>query len=151
VKFLNRLFYFFILAVLLVVFFPVNVLIVSDGNLFHDYILGEKNVTIFYIHSVERSEVYEGLKINRTGIYATEMRWKDFGAGLPEDVQYMEKDYYVKKINIYLGKNLEFWFIPLNKAQISVDGSLIFAPKTETLMKFEVKRCLLVQALVRRC
>ncbi len=73
---------------------------------------GEKNITIFYIHSVERSEIYEGLKVNRTGIYAVEMKWKDFGAGLPEDIQYMENGYYVKKINIYLGKSLDFWFIP---------------------------------------
>ncbi|WP_204247197.1 DUF1850 domain-containing protein [Thermococcus celer] len=133
------------------ILFPVNVLIVSDGNSSHDYILGEKNITIFYIHSVERSEIYEGLKVNRTGIYAVEMKWKDFGAGLPEDIQYMENGYYVKKINIYLGKSLDFWFIPLNRAQISVDGSIIFAPKTETLMKFEVKRCLLIQALLGRC
>ncbi|ASI99840.1 hypothetical protein A3L02_09830 [Thermococcus celer Vu 13 = JCM 8558] len=148
---MNRPFYFFILAFFLMILFPVNVLIVSDGNSSHDYILGEKNITIFYIHSVERSEIYEGLKVNRTGIYAVEMKWKDFGAGLPEDIQYMENGYYVKKINIYLGKSLDFWFIPLNRAQISVDGSIIFAPKTETLMKFEVKRCLLIQALLGRC
>ncbi|RKX47102.1 MAG: DUF1850 domain-containing protein, partial [Thermotogae bacterium] len=77
--------------------------------------------------------------------------WKDFGAGLPEDIQYSENGYYVKKVNIPLGKSLSFWFIPPNHAKISVNEEVILSPTKETLVNFNVKKCPLILAIVRRC
>jgi hypothetical protein len=130
---------------------PVHVLVVSDGHSSRVYHLGDVKVEIDYIHSVERSEIKEVLEANSSGLYAKEMWWKDFGAGLPEDIQYMEDGFYVKRINIPLGKNLDFWFIPINRAEIKVNGETVFAPKIETLVKFKVKRCLLMEILIGRC
>jgi len=142
------LFAFLLLFPLLI---PVHVLVVSDGHSSRVYYLGDVTVEIDYIHSVGRSEIREVLEANSSGLYAKEMWWKDFGAGLPEDIQYMEDGFYVKKINIPLGKSLDFWFIPINRAKIKVNGETVFAPKIETLMKFRVKRCLLIETLVGRC
>ncbi len=105
------------------------------------------NITIFYIHSVERSPVYEVLRVNSTGIYAIEMKWQDFGAGLPQDFQYIQDGFYVKKIDIYLGKSLDYWFIPENHAKIWVNGVLVFAPVNETLIKFDVENSVLVSTI----
>ncbi|NJE25409.1 DUF1850 domain-containing protein [Thermococcus sp. MV5] len=143
--------FLFLLLFLVVLFIPVNTLVITEGN--HSYVgfLGEKEIKISYTHSVQRSEIVEILKVNKSGIYVTEMRWKDFGAGLPEDVQYMENEYYVKKVNIFLGKNLDFWFIPLNQVKISVNEEVILAPAKETLVNFKVKKCPLMLTVIRRC
>lgn len=131
--------------------FPVNCFVVSDGLHEKVYSAGSHNVTIKYIHSVERSTVIEVLHVNSSGIYAKEMWWKDFGAGLPEDIQFMKNGFYVKKINIPLGKSLDFWFLPLNRAKIYVDGHLEFKPSSDTLIHFQVKKCMLIQKIVGRC
>ncbi|MCD6189086.1 MAG: DUF1850 domain-containing protein [Thermococcus sp.] len=143
--------FLFLLPFLIILLFPVNVLVISDGA--HSYVglLGEKEIKIAYIHSVQRSEIIEELKVNKTGLYGIGMWWKDFGAGLPEDIQYSENGYYVKKVNIPLGKSLSFWFIPLNHAKISVNEEVILSPTKETLVNFNVKKCPLILAIVRRC
>jgi len=143
--------FLFLLPFLMILLFPANVLIISDGT--HSYVslLGEKDIKIAYIHSVQRSEIIEELKANKTGLYVTGMWWKDFGAGLPEDIQYSEDGYYVKKVNILLGKSLSFWFIPLNHAKISVNEEVILSPTKETLVNFNVKKCPLILVIMRRC
>lgn len=143
--------FLFLLPFLTILLFPVNVLVISDGA--HSYVdfLGEKEIKIAYIHSVQRSEIIEELKVNKTGLYLIGMWWKDFGAGLPEDIQHSENGYYVKKVNIFLGKSLSFWFIPLNHAKISVNEEVISSPTKETLVNFNVKKCPLILAIVRRC
>jgi len=128
---------------------PSHALIVSDGYSSRVYRLGDAKIEIDYIHSVARSEVREVLEVNSSGIYAKEMWWKDVGAGLPEGFKYIKDGFYVKKINIPLGKSLNFWFIPLNKAEIKVNGEIVFAPKEKTLIKFRVKRCILLEILIR--
>ncbi|HIH73046.1 MAG TPA: DUF1850 domain-containing protein [Thermococcaceae archaeon] len=143
--------FLFLLPFFAILLFPVDVLIISDGT--HSYVglLGEKDVEITYIHSVQRSEVIEELKVNKTGIYAIGMLWKDFGAGLPEDVQYSESGYYVKKVNIPLGKSLSFWFIPLNHAKIIVNKDVVLSITKEALVNFNVKKCPLILAIMGRC
>ncbi len=128
-----------------------SVLVITDGNVEKIYPLGEHEITIEYIHSVERSKVIETLKVNESGIYATGMKWKDFGAGLPEDFQVLNGSWYEKRINIYLGKELDYWFIPLNHANITVDGSLTFAPREDTLIKFRVESCSILLIEIRGC
>lgn len=145
---LPLLFLFLLLVPLLV---PSYALVISDGHSSRVYRLGDVRVEIDYVHSVERSEVREVLEANSSGLYAREMWWKDFGAGLPEDIQYMQDGFYVKRIDIPLGKSLDFWFIPLNHAKIKVNGKLAFSIKEETLVKFRVKRCMLFETLIGRC
>ncbi|ASJ06682.1 hypothetical protein A3L08_04785 [Thermococcus pacificus] len=143
---------FFVFLLLAPFLVPTHALVISDGHSSRVYpLVGDVMVEIDYIHSVERSEIREVLEANSSGLYAKEMWWKDFGAGLPEDIQYMEDGFYVKKTNIPLGRSLDFWFIPLNKAEIKVNGETVFAPREETLMRFRVKRCILVETLLGRC
>ncbi len=148
---MKKLFYFFIvlIPILAIILYPTNVLVISDGNTSHTFIIGGDglNVTIYYIHSVERSPVYEMLKVNGSGIYVVEMKWQDFGAGLPEDIQKLQNGYYVKYVDIYIGKNFSYWFIPLNHAHIWVNGVLVYAPHSDTLIHFNVERTVLVSAV----
>ncbi|EEB74022.1 DUF1850 domain-containing protein [Thermococcus sp. AM4] len=148
---MKKFLFFFVLAIIPIFLLPVNCLVISDGTHERVYSLGVHNVTIRYIHSVERSTVIEVLQVNSSGIYAREMWWKDFGAGLPEDIQFMKDGFYVKRIDIPLGKSLDFWFIPLNRARIYVDGHLVLQPKSEALVHFRVERCMLIQKVVGRC
>ncbi|WP_232054700.1 DUF1850 domain-containing protein [Thermococcus sp. 2319x1] len=143
--------FLFLFPSLIILLFPANVLVISDGVHSHTSFLGEKEIKISYIHSVQRSEIIEELKANKTGLYVTEMWWKDFGAGLPEDLQYLENGYYVKKVNISLGKSLSFWFIPLNHAKISVNEEVILSPTKETLVNFNVRKCPLILVIIGRC
>lgn len=100
-KFLKKFLFLFIFLVIFI--FPVNVIVVTYGDYSHVELLGEKEIKIAYIHSVERSEVVEILKANKSGLYTVEMWWKDFGAGLPENFQYVRDGYYVKKLTLLLG------------------------------------------------
>ncbi|NJD99135.1 DUF1850 domain-containing protein [Thermococcus sp. LS1] len=114
------------------------------------YPLGSK-IEITYVHSVERSTVVEVLVANESGFYAVEMKWKDFGAGLPEDIQGMEGDYYVKHVSDYLGRSFSYWFIPINHVNITVNGSPVLNnPEHELLVDFEIKRVPFVLILIRR-
>jgi len=150
---LKKFFYFFIILIPILAvsisFYPTDALVVNDGHTSHTFMIGDGfNITIYYIHSVERSPIYEVLWVNSTGIYAIQMRWKDFGAGLPEDIQYVDaQGFYVKNIDIYLGKNLSFWFIPINQAHIWVDGVLVFTPHTPTLVNFTIERTMIISTL----
>ncbi len=150
---MKKIFYFFIFAIpiisLAAAFSPVEKLTISDGSSTHTFLLNDDgiNITIFYIHSVEKSPIYEVLKANASGIYAIEMRWQDFGAGLPEDFQYVKDGFYVKKIDVYLGKSLNYWFIPQNHAKIWVNGVLIFTPQKEGLIKFDVEESMLISTI----
>jgi hypothetical protein len=153
VRYLRKSFLFltFFLALLVISISERSVLVMTDGHTERIYPLGEHEITVEYLHSVERSEVVETLKVNRSGIYATGMRWKDFGAGLPEDFQEWNGSWYEKRINIYLGKSLDYWFIPLNQANITVDNSIAFAPRSDTLIKFRVKSCPILLIKIGRC
>ncbi|ASJ01851.1 hypothetical protein A3L09_00535 [Thermococcus profundus] len=149
---MRKFLFFFLFAVAGLGFlFPSYCLSISDGSSERVYPLGDLNVTIDYIHSVERSEVIEVLEVNSSGIYARQMWWKDFGAGLPEDFQTIRNGFYFKEINIPLGKSLDFWFIPLNRARIYVNGRLALKPAGDTLVSFRVERCFLIQKIVGRC
>ncbi len=149
---MKRLRKFLFLPFFLIIFLiPVTTLVITDENHSYTGILGEKEIEITYIHSVQRSEIVEILKANKTGLYVAEMWWKDFGAGLPEDIQYSENGYYVKKVNIPLGKSLSFWFISSNQAKIAVNKEVILSPTEDILVNFKVKRCPIILILIGRC
>lgn len=110
--------------------------------------LGDYRVAVKYIHSVQRGEVVEVLRVNSSGLYLERVLWRDFGAGLPEDVQYIGNNYYVKEVGAFLGRELEFWFIPLNNAEVFVNGEPLLSLKREALIKFEVKECSLFEVIL---
>jgi len=112
--------------------------------------LNELPITIKYNHSVERGEVIEILEVKKKGIYVLEMRWQNFGAGLPDDFTSIEDDHYVKRPNEYLGKSLTYWLTPLNNAEIKVNNStLLYHPNSEVKISFTLKTMPLIEFLLR--
>jgi hypothetical protein len=142
--------FFAIILAFLLLFLPVNAVEISVDGESHFYPLGS-TIEISYIHSVERSTVVEVLVANDSGFYAVEMRWKDFGAGLPEDIQNLTDGFYVKRTNDYLGRDFKYWFIPINRANVTVDGSpVLSSPRHETIVDFRVRRVPLIVKLIGR-
>jgi len=143
---------FLLLSLLVFAFvFPVHTLVIQDKEASYTTILGTAWMSIEYNHSVEHSEVIEIIEVNSSGMFVRKMLWKDFGAGLPEDIQGMEGDYYYKIVDQPLGKSLDYWFIPFNRAKIIVDNKTVLTPKGPELVHFRVKRCPIILILVGRC
>ena len=140
-----------LLFLLILLLFPINILEVNFNNAVKYFpYLNELPITIKYNHSVERGEVIEILEVNKRGIYVLEMRWQNFGAGLPEDFTSIEDDYYVKRPNEYLGKSLTYWLTPLNNAEIKVrDRTLLHHPNSEVKISFTLKTMPLIEFLLR--
>jgi len=140
-----------LLFLLILLLFPINILEVNFNNAVKYFpYLNELPITIKYNHSVERGEVIEILEVNKRGIYVLEMRWQNFGAGLPEDFTSIEDDYYVKRPNEYLGKSLTYWLTPLNNAEIKVrDRTLLYHPNFEVKISFTLKTMPLIEFLLR--
>ncbi|WP_297457946.1 DUF1850 domain-containing protein [Thermococcus sp.] len=116
------------------------------------YPIGSR-IEIDYIHSVERSPVVEILVANESGFYAVEMRWMDFGAGLPEDVQNLTDGFYVKRTRDYLGREFSYWFIPINHANVTVDGKPVLLDSNggrKVVVRFRVRRVPLASLMIGR-
>lgn len=141
----------FLFLLLLPLVFPVKSLVISQGDHSQVFILGDRWLRIEYNHSVEHSEVVEIIEVNSSGMFVREMLWRDFGAGLPEDVQGLKDGYYYKDIDQPLGKSLDYWFIPFNRPKIVVDNTTVIRPKTPGLVHFRIKSCPLVLILMGRC
>lgn len=142
----------YILPFLLIpLLFPINILEVNfDNTVKYFPYLDELPITIKYDHSVERGEVIEILEVNKRGVYVLEMRWQNFGAGLPEDFTSIEDNYYVKRPNKCLGKSLTYWFIPLNNVEIKVgDRALLYHPNSEVKISFTLETMPIIEFLLR--
>jgi len=141
----------FLFLSLILFFFPINILEVNFNNTVKYFpYLNELPITIKYNHSVERGEVIEILEVKKKGIYVLEMRWQNFGAGLPDDFTSIEDDHYVKRPNEYLGKSLTYWLTPLNNAEIKVNNStLLYHPNSEVKISFTLKTMPLIEFLLR--
>ena len=147
-----RLFLSFFIAIMIVIaIFPVNVLVIKTSSSSTPFILGDRTVEIQYNHSVEHSEVIEVIEVNSSGMFVREMLWKDFGAGLPEDIQGRKGEYYYKLIDQPLGKSLDYWFIPSNRPRITIDNRTVITPPTPGLVHFRVKSCPVILVILRRC
>jgi len=139
----------FLLAILFSV--PINAFVIWDKEESCVFPLGEVWLRIEYNHSVEHSRVIEIIEVNSSGMFVRKMLWKDFGAGLPEDIQGIEGDYYYKLIDQPLGKSLDYWFIPFNRAMIMVNNKTVLTPKGPELVHFRVKKCPLLLVTIGRC
>ena len=144
--------FFAVILVFLLPFLPVKAVEITVDGESHVYPPGS-TIEISYIHSVERSTVIEVLVANDSGFYAVEMKWKDFGAGLPEDIQNLTDGFYVKKTRDYLGREFRYWFIPINHANITVDGSPVIVNSDggrQIAVDFRIKRVPLIMKLIGR-
>jgi len=141
---------FLVIIFLVILFFPVNAVQVSYGG--EDYVFpAGSEIKIDYIHSVERIEVVEFLIGNSSGFYAVGMEWGDFGAGLPEDIQGEMNGNYYKHCKDYLGRDFQYWFIPINHVNITVDNVTILRnPDKPLLVNFRIKRVPLIFVMIRR-
>lgn len=141
---MNKRLYFLFLGVCLVLLFalirPVYVLDVSFNG-YHLLIplTSTLTVSVQYTHSVSLTKVIDTYSVNRTGIYATEERWQEFLAGQPLNGRF-EDGFLVKDMNIYLGREWEYWFIKINGFRLYINGEQVYKqPAEDGILTLEVK------------
>ncbi|WP_456394580.1 DUF1850 domain-containing protein [Thermococcus sp.] len=148
-------FFLFLLLLLLVasMIFPVKTVgIKFDGKECYYPLSSTQTLDVDYTHSVSLTKVVDVYRITDQGIYAIQEKWQEFLAGQPTDVQYRSGDFYVKDMNMYLGRSWEYWFIPLNKATLKINGRTVFIqPPEEGILRINVGRTPLILMLIRRC
>lgn len=141
---------FLIIGFLIALLFPVSAIEVSYEGKDYVFPAGSK-IKIDYIHSVERIEVVEFLIGNSSGFYAVGMEWRDFGAGLPEDIGGEKNGNYYKHCDDYLGKSFQYWFIPINHVNITIANvTILRSPRKPLLVNFSVKKVPLIVMMIRR-
>ncbi len=141
------------LLLLIVLVFPVNVLeIDSKEGVVKCPLFSPVKVEISYTHSVSLTKVIDTYKVSKDGIWAIEERWQQFDAGQPLSFQRVKNGFFVKRLNMYMGKSWRYWFIPLNDVSVKVDGKLVLSHmKKEGILQFGVKRVPLITVLFGRC
>lgn len=98
-------------------------------------------LTLTYTHSVSLTKVVDKFRITKDGIWAIESRWQQFDAGQSIDFTRVEDEFFVKDMNLFLGKEWTYWFIPLNKVSIKLNEKCIFQNiEKEGKVKFYLKR-----------
>ena len=84
------------------------------------------SVIVGYVHSVEQTWIEETYVVGRDGMRLVRMRWQSSGAGLPDEYDSYVEGFYVRELDIDIGRVLDYWFLPLNQVEISVDGTVVF-------------------------
>ncbi len=135
------LFLFLSVSVLYVIFRPVYVLEISFNN--HSVLIPLASTLVLsvqYTHSVSLTEVVDVYRINKTGIYAVEERWKDSMAGQPLNGE-IKNGYFVKRMGKNLGTEWRYWFIGENEFEIVVDDRTVFVqPDEDGTLNFQIKQ-----------
>ena len=133
---------------------PLSVVEVSDGVRGCADVLRPGScvsVTLDYLHSVEQTRVEETYDVCGGGIWLRKMEWKSFGAGLPSEYDYYANGAYVKDTDIDVGKTLSYWFLPLNRVEIRVNGRLVFeGPEEPSRVNVRVRRMLVAMWLASK-
>ncbi len=88
-------------------------------------------LTISYLHSVERTPIEESYQVGVAGLRLREMRWQSFGSGLPDEYDRSENGFYVRSMDVGLGRRLEYWFLPLNDVRIVAGTEMLFQGPAE--------------------
>jgi len=150
---LKKFFLFFLLLIIIMLFFPVSVIGIEFNDTRCYYFLSSNStLEIDYTHSVSLTKVVDTYRVSKDGIYAFQEKWQEFLAGQPTNFDYRAGEFYVKNLNIFLGKSWEYWFIPVNNATVKLDGKVIFIqPKEEGIMKIEIRRAPILVIISRRC
>lgn len=148
---MKKSFLFFLLFFIL--FFPASVIgIEFNDKICYCPIGSNSTLEVVYTHSVSLTKVIDVYRVSRDGIYALQERWQEFLAGQPTNFDYRAGKFYVKSLNIYLGKSWEYWFIPVNNVTVKINGRIVFVqPREEGIMKIEVKKVPILLIISRRC
>jgi len=144
---------FFLFFVFLFVFFPINALKIefNEKTICYSPIVSSLTLTVNYKHSVSLTRVVDIYQVNESGITAIQEKWQQFEAGQPLEAN-VDNGFFVKNMNMYLGKNWEYWFIPLNNVTIGLNGKAVLSGlKDEGKVRFEVLKIPTIIALSRRC
>ena len=130
---------------------PVWVVEVTAGTLLtapRTWVRGDMTAVVGYVHSVEQTWVEERYAIDHGGLRLTRMRWQSAGAGLPDEYDSYADGYYVKELDIDVGRVLDYWFLPLNRTEISIDGAVVFrGPDVPSRVVVRVRRVPLALAV----
>ncbi len=150
---MKKYFLFLLLVFLVFALLPVNALEIKFNEKVCYYpLISNFTLIVAYTHSVSLTKVIDVYRIDKTGIYAIQERWQQFDAGQPLDIQDKEGQFFVKNMNMSLGKSWEYWFIPLNNATVKIDGKVVFVqPKEEGIMKFKIRKVPAILTIVRGC
>ena len=123
----------------------------NDKPVCYSPITSDLILKVGYKHSVSLTQVIDEYRVNGTGISVVQERWQDFEAGQPMEGR-IEDGFFVKDMNMFLGKSWEYWFIPLNNVTLELDGRRInFHLEREGIMQFEVTKIPVVISLFRWC
>ncbi len=135
------LFLFLSVSILYVIFRPVYVLEMSFNN--HSMLFPFTSTLILsvqYVHSVSLTDVVDVYRINKTGIFAVEEKWKDFMAGQPLNGT-IENGYFVSRMDKNLGYEWKYWFIKENRFEIRIDNRTVFVqPDEDGILSFRIKQ-----------
>jgi len=108
-------------------------------------------LTVRYTHSVSLTKIVDVYRVDEKGIYAIQEKWQQFDAGQPLDIQRIEDGYFVKSMNVYLGKSWQYWFIPLNNATVEINGKVVFVqPEEEGILRFEIEKVPAILTIIGR-
>lgn len=133
--------------------FPINALEVkfNEETICYTPVTSNLKLMVDYTHSVSLTKVVDVYRVNNSGIFAVQEKWQQFDAGQPLEA-HVENGFFVKNMNMYLGKSWEYWFIPLNNVTVMLNGKIVFSkPDEEGILKFELLRIPAVMIAFRWC
>ncbi|MBN1152724.1 MAG: DUF1850 domain-containing protein [Dehalococcoidia bacterium] len=90
------------------------------------FLRGDVRVTVGYVHSVEQTWVEETYIASPGGLRLVHMKWQSSGWGLPSEYDSIVEGFYVKQLDVDVGSELDYWFLPLNRAEVKVNGEVLF-------------------------
>jgi len=132
------------LLLLLTLFLPVWVVEITAGASLptqRRWLRDDVSVIVGYVHSVEKTWVEETYVVDSDGLRLTRMRWQSSGAGLPDEYDFHAEGFYVRELDVDIGRVLDYWFLPLNQAEISVEGTVVFrGPDSPSHVVVRVRR-----------
>jgi len=113
------------------------------------WLRSDVSVVVGYVHSVERTWVEETYVAGRDGLHLTMMRWQSFSAGLPDEYDSCVDGFYVKGLDVHMGRTIDYWFLPLNQAEVSVGGVPVFrGPEQPSRLVVRLRRLPVVVRVV---
>ena len=139
-----------ILSLVIIALLPISALRIEtkEGTFYCPLFSSTITMIISYTHSVSLTKVVDIYKVNSKGIWAVEEKWQQFDAGQPLDFQKAENGFFIKKLNMFMGKEWKYWFIPLNNVSIRMNSDFIVHDmKREGIVDFAVVKVPLISIL----
>lgn len=139
-----------ILSLVIIALLPISALRIEtkEGTFYCPLFSSTITMIISYTHSVSLTKVVDIYKVNSKGIWAVEEKWQQFDAGQPLDFQKAENGFFIKKLNMFMGKEWKYWFIPLNNVSIRMNSDFIVHDmKREGIVDFAVVKVPLISII----